>query len=164
MLLYFANPKPTRKKLQHDREGTIGSSLGNQAVKTIFTRKEIHNTDRSPSFEMVETLQRPVIQTNEIETTTRGIWLRNRVQERKRKRSSRRPFKNEAPPINKVVEPDPFVKIEEINNHDELYEDYKHWKEDPTDTQYAKKTTDQNTYNWIQKRWDYLTKKHGYIK
>ena len=73
MLLYFTNPKPTRKKLQHDREGTIGSSLGNQAVKTILTRKEIHNTDQPPSFKMVERLQRPVIYTNEMETTTRGI-------------------------------------------------------------------------------------------
>ena len=96
MLLYFANPKPTRKKLQYDREGTIGNSLGNQAVKTIPTRKEIHNTDRSPSFEMVQRLQRNGSK------TAKG----------------RRPFQNvpPPPPINKVVEPDLFGIIEEINN------------------------------------------------
>ena len=42
--------------------------------------------------------------------------------------------------IHKVVEPDLFAKIEEINNHDEFYEEYKHWRDArPTDIQYAKK-------------------------
>ena len=51
-------------------------------------------------------------------------------------------------PIHKVVELDLFAKIEEINNHDEFYEEYKHWRENPTNGHtVCEKNNDQNTYN-----------------
>ena len=155
MLLYFTNPKPTRKKLQRDREGTIGNSLGNQ--------DNTYSEGNSPSFEMVESLQRPVIQTNEMEITTRGIWLRNRVQERKRKRSSRCPFKNVHHPQGSRTRP--ICKNRRNKQSWRILRRVQALERCPTNGHtVCEKTTDQNTYNWIQKSGDYLMKKHGEIK